>query len=103
MCDEFFLNPEDIRGVDSSYGAIIDDTPIKLLGQVNHPSFETLRRALHDKGYIHMETGWINGDYALKPFKLNGHLFKAFKQFPCAAGCRNLLKLSKDSITYEGE
>lgn len=55
-----------------------------LAHHVDHPAFTALRDHLAGRGYIHKETGWINGDRVLKPFILNGVLFKVGKQFPCA-------------------
>ena len=47
--------------------------------------FTALRKELGQLGYIQVQRGWVNGDYVLKPFTLNGKLFRREDQFPCAA------------------
>lgn len=54
----------------------------------DHPEFTELRMRLRDEGYIHMETGWWNGDEVLKPFKLNGVDFEVGDKFVCAAAMK---------------
>ena len=52
---------------------------------IDHPKFTELREQLGKDGYIEIQRGWWNGDRVLKPFKLNGRLFKKGDQYSCAA------------------
>lgn len=58
----------------------------------DHPEFDRLREQLAQEGYIEIQRGWWNGDKVLKPFRLNGKLFRRHDQFPCGAAMRGHLK-----------
>lgn len=51
---------------------------------IDHPEFTKLREQLGLEGYITIERGWWNGDRVVKPFLLNGKLFKKNDKFSCA-------------------
>lgn len=61
-------------------------------GSKDHPKFTELREQLEKEGYIKVERSWSNGDYVLKPFKLNGKAFNKNEQFVCAAAMKLHLK-----------
>lgn len=63
------------------------------VGHRNHPEFQKLREYLGESGFIKIENGWWNGDYVLKPFKLNDVLFKRDDKFVCAAAMKHFLEL----------
>jgi hypothetical protein len=54
----------------------------------DHPEFKKLRDLLGKDGYIKIERGWWNGDRVLKPFILNGKVFKKDAQFPCGSAIK---------------
>ena len=56
-----------------------------LMGTVDHPSFTRTRNWLSEKGYIHKEETWINGDRVLKPFYFNNNLLTKGEKFLCAS------------------
>lgn len=64
-------------------------------GTVDHPSFTRLRNHLAAKGYIHMETGWSNGDRVLREFYLNDVLFEEGARFLCASAMKFTLENSE--------
>lgn len=55
----------------------------------DHEEFTKLRETLGKLGYIKIERGWWNGDRVIKPFKLNGWIFKRGHKFPSAAALKN--------------
>jgi hypothetical protein len=57
--------------------------PTILTKTEENPKFLVLRNQLEDEGYIKTERAWWNGDTVLKPYKLNGKIFKKGWQFPC--------------------
>jgi hypothetical protein len=61
-------------------------------GHLDHPEFTSLRDKLEELGYIKTERTYWNGDYVLKPFKLNDMPFKKDDKFPCASAMQ--VKLS---------
>lgn len=58
----------------------------------DHPVFDSLRRTLSEQGYIHMESGWWNGDRVIRPFRLNGALFECDEKFPCGSAIRRTVE-----------
>jgi hypothetical protein len=60
-----------------------------------HPEFERFRCQLEKDGYISVERMWHNGDRVLKPFRLNGFLFRKGAQFPCAPAMSIYLHIQK--------
>lgn len=52
---------------------------------VDHPAFAALRKHLATRGYIEMQTGWINGDRVIKPFHLNEVPFNVGDKFVSAS------------------
>lgn len=67
--------------------AILKHGPISMTSTSSddHPEFKKLRYYLGENKFIYIERGWWNGDRVLKPFKLNGLLFKKGDKF-CSAG-----------------
>lgn len=61
----------------------------------DHDEFDRLRTELSDLGYIHIERGWWNGDRVLRPFKLNGWVFRKGWVFPCATALGLKIKVAK--------
>lgn len=68
-----------LRGWDKSYS----------ISNKDHDEFTRLRDQLEELGYIETQRQWWNGDRVLKPFYLNGWLFKKGHRFPCAAALKN--------------
>ena len=60
----------------------------------DHPSFTELREELGKKGYISIERNWWNGDRVLKPFRLNGYLFKQDEKFPSGGAMEGHMKFA---------
>lgn len=58
----------------------------------DHPEFAALRDRLEELGYIQTQRQWWNGDRVLRPFRLNGCLFRRDEQFPSAAAMSGHLK-----------
>lgn len=52
---------------------------------VDHPAFAALRQHLATRGYIEMQTKWVNGDRVLKPFCLNEVYFGVGDKFYSAS------------------
>ena len=63
-----------------------------IMGSRDHPEFAALRDQLEQLGYIKTERQWWNGDRVLRPFRLNGCLFRRDEQFPSAAAMSGHLK-----------
>lgn len=59
---------------------------------IDHPEFDRLRKYLTEHKFIHMQTNWWNGDTVLKPFKLNGKLFKRDDRFVSASAMKYDMK-----------
>ena len=59
---------------------------------VDHPAFAALRKHLTARGFIEMQTGWINGDRVIKPFHLNKVPFKIGDKFLSADAMSSYLK-----------
>jgi hypothetical protein len=64
----------------------------KSYGVKDHPEFTKLRDQLEDLGYIKTARNCSNGDCVLRPFRLNGSLFKKDTRFYCAAALKHQLK-----------
>lgn len=64
-------------------------------GSKDHDEFTKLRNQLEELGYIKTERSWWNGDRVLKPFRLNGWLFKKNHKFPCAAALKSSIDCAK--------
>ena len=62
---------------------------------VDHPAFAALRKHLSTRGYIEMQTGWINGDRVTKPFHLNEVPFDVGHKFVSASAMSGYLKCRK--------
>ncbi len=62
---------------------------------VDHPAFAALRKHLDVRGYIKMETGWVNGDRVTKPFYLNEVYFDIGDKFVCASAMNGHLNFRK--------
>lgn len=60
------------------------------------PEFKALRNQLEELGYIMCQRTWWNGDYVLKPFKLNGVKFKVQEQFASGAAMKHHLEFSRN-------
>jgi hypothetical protein len=58
----------------------------------DHPEFKKLRANLGEKCYIAIQRGWWNGDIVVKPFKLNGVLFRKGSSFHCGDALAYTLK-----------
>ena len=74
---------------------IKNPSPMVSVGTKDHPEFAQLREQLEREGYIHVERGWWNGDRVLKPFSLNGVIFKKHDQFSCAAATKHHLEFQR--------
>jgi hypothetical protein len=73
-------------------------------GTADHPEFDALRRSLSSQGYIRMETGWWNGDRVLKPFRLNGALFRTGEQFSCGSAIAyDIASKVKNKVKTQGD
>lgn len=87
MCDVPYkrvLNATPIESNQDLLDAIKQTNVMIVSGADPHPEFERFRCQLETEGYIEVERGWHNGDRVLKPFRLNGFLFKRGSKFPCA-------------------
>ena len=62
---------------------------------VDHPAFAALRKHLGVRGYIEIQTGWINGDRVTKPFHLNEVPFNVGDKFVCASAMSGHIKFHK--------
>lgn len=62
---------------------------------VDHPAFAALRKHLDRRGFIKMETGWINGDRVVKPFCLNEVYFRVGDKFPSACAMPGHLNFAR--------
>lgn len=81
----YFIKPEYLcRIPDEIHYYSADGTPYSSRGDVDHPSFTRLREHLANKGLIHIERSWSNGDRVLKSFYLNNYLMLPGDRFPCA-------------------
>jgi hypothetical protein len=88
MCDVPYrrvLNAKPIESNKDLLDAIKQTNVMIIQGADPHPEFERFRCQLEADGYISVERMWHNGDRVLRPFRLNGFLFKKGEQFPCAA------------------
>lgn len=77
--EEFF---QILKGREKSFSISVKD----------HDEFTKLRNHLEELGYIKTERGWWNGDIVLKPFYLNGLLFKQDQKFLSAAALKYKFK-----------
>lgn len=59
---------------------------------VDHPAFAALRKHLDQRGFIEMQTGWVNGDRVIKPFCLNEVYFGVGDKFVSACAMAGHLK-----------
>ena len=59
-----------------------------ITGSDDGPEFKNLRNQLEELGYITCVRTWWNGDRVVKPFQLNGLLFKKGEQFSCGAALK---------------
>ena len=87
MCDVPYkrvLNTKPIESNKDLLDAIKQTNVMTIQGADPHPEFERFRCQLEADGYISIERGWHNGDSVLRPFRLNGCLFKKNEKFPCA-------------------
>jgi hypothetical protein len=87
MCDVPYkrvFNQKPIESNKDLLDAIKQTDVMVVRGYDPHPEFERFRCQLEKDGYIKIERGWHNGDRVLRPFRLNGKLFKKHEQFPCA-------------------
>lgn len=62
---------------------------------VDHPAFAALRTHLDARGFIKMQTGWVNGDRVIKPFCLNEVYFGVGDKFVCGSAMAGHLKYRK--------
>ncbi|CAB4143778.1 hypothetical protein UFOVP447_235 [uncultured Caudovirales phage] len=62
---------------------------------VDHPAFAALRKHLDARGFIKIETGWVNGDRVTKPFYLNEVYFDVGDKFVCSSAMAGHLKFRK--------
>lgn len=62
----------------------------------DHPEFAKLRNQLEDEGYIQTKRHWSNGDRVIKPFVLNGKLYKEKEQFSSGAAMAFSFKRKED-------
>ena len=75
-----------------------------LAHSVDHPAFAALRKHLHAKGYIEMQTAWVNGDRVLKFFHLNRVPFRPGEKFLSADAMKSHLKYRERNLelSYHG-
>ena len=102
--DEYYLctvNTVTYRSLLSNPEQPTDDDLVKILknehqcsyrSDDDHPEFKKLRSHLGEKGYIQIQRGWWNGDRVVKPFKLNGVLFRKGSSFNCGGALAYTLK-----------
>ena len=98
MCDipyKRVYNQKPIESNKDLLDAITQTNVMTLTGYDQHPGFESFRCQLEADGYISIERMWSNGDTVLRPFRLNGCLFKKNEKFPCAAAMGIHLKVLK--------
>jgi hypothetical protein len=82
------INEEYFTSVNTDFSWINPDgsTAGILASHVDHPAFDALRKHLSSRGYVEIPNyTCVNGDRVLKPFILNGVLFKVGRKFPCAS------------------
>lgn len=89
------INQKPIESNKDLLDAIKQTNVITIRGSDPHPEFERFRFQLEADGYIKVERGWCNGDRVLRPFRLNGCLFKKGETFPCAAAMSIHLRVEK--------
>lgn len=94
----FEIDEEYLCSVPTGYNCVISETGsnYSIVGSVDHPMFDSLRKHLNSKGYIEMETGWVNGDRVTKEFYLNSKLFEVGDQFSCASAMKIKLKVREN-------
>ncbi len=59
---------------------------------VDHPAFAALRKHLAARGFIEMQTTWVNGDRVIKPFYLNEVYFDVGEKFVSGSAMSGHLK-----------
>lgn len=62
---------------------------------VDHPAFAALRKHLAARGFIEVQTTWVNGDRVIKPFYLNDVYFDVGDKFLSASAMQGHLKYRK--------
>jgi hypothetical protein len=62
---------------------------------VDHPAFAALRKHLAVRGYIEMQTNWVNGDRVIKPFYLNEVYFDVGEKFVSGSAMCSHLKFKR--------
>lgn len=98
MCDipyKRVLNAKPIESNKDLIDAIKQTNVMTISGSDPHPEFERFRFQLEADGFISVERMWHNGDRVLRPFRLNGFLFRKGKQFPCAAAMGIFMKVAR--------
>jgi len=66
-----------------------------MTGDDDGPEFKQLRNRLEELGYIRCQRSWWNGDVVLKPFRLNGVVFKKDTQFCSGAAMKYHLQFER--------
>lgn len=82
------------------YGLKPGANTVKTTSTIDHPEFTKLRNELGDLGYITIQRSWWNGDKVVKPFKLNGMIFRKGETFPCAAALATHIKVLKMNLEF---
>ena len=98
MCDipyKRVFDPKPIESNQDLVDAIKQTNVMTITGTDPHPEFEHFRCQLEADGYISIERMWHNGDRVLKPFRLNGFLFKRGTKFPCAGAMGVAIKVAR--------
>ena len=81
-----FVNPKYLTSESKGYSYYSETgKSYGSMGITDHPYFADTRDFLGNKGYIHIERSWSNGDRVLKPFYFNNVLLEKGDKFMCAA------------------
>lgn len=90
----FLKNKED-KTEEDTVKVLRGEGEMLTLSHEDHPEFARLRNDLSDRGLIHIERGWWNGDTVLKPFYLNDFKFKQGGRFCCAGAMGIAMRVAR--------
>lgn len=84
---EYWIDEEYCRSIPDTIKCLKTETGSNWSshGTIDHPSFTRLRNHLASNGYIDKQDAWVNGDYVIKKFILNGVTFEPGMKFVCAS------------------
>lgn len=97
-----FVNPEYLTSCATGHSVVAGNGKrYGVIATEDHPYFRDTRNWLAQHGYIHMETGYSNGDRVTKPFYFNNVYMDIGEQFSCAPAMK--YRYGKPELYNEGE